>query len=342
MSRSVEYDLNELSNRFSFKEELRKKTILVTGGTGLIGSLTIKFLCYLNKYFDLHINIYSTVRNSEKAYTIATNNEVNWLVGSLDDEIKLDYVDFIIHTACPTQSSYLSSHPVEVINDTITGARNIFELAKKSNAKVVYLSSIEVYGQFFEHKKLDECQHGYIDHLNPRSCYPQSKLLIESLAASYAFEYGVDIKTARLTQTFGSGIATTDNRVFAQFARSAIRGDNIVLHTEGRSSKNYLYTTDAINAIFYILINGERGEAYNVANDETYISIYDLAHFIRDTFNKNIEIITEIDKTKGYAPDTLIDLDTTKIKKLGWCPYVDLKEMFNRLIRYLNETPDEL
>lgn len=335
MNKVVESDLNELSDRFQFASKLKQKSILVTGGTGLIGSLIIEFLCMMNKKLDLTIKIYSTVRSLERALQNGLKDDVNWIVGNLTDEITIDGLDFVIHTACPTQSSFLASHPVEVINETIIGAKNIFELAKKNQAKVVYLSSVEAYGTFVEHKKISEDQYGYINHLSPRSCYPQSKLLIESLVASYAFEYGLDAKTARLTQTLGAGISKFDNRVFAQFARAAIFGDDIILHTEGKSSKNYIYTTDAINAIFFILFYGEKGMVYNVANEDTYISIYDLACFVRDNFNKDIKVLTEIDTTKGYAPDTLIDLDTEKLKKLGWQPFIGLKEMFNRLINYL-------
>lgn len=196
---------------------------------------------------------------------------------------------------------------------------------------------MEIYGQIYEHIKLTENDYGYINHLNPRSCYPESKRLIEAMAASYAFEFGCSIMSARLTQTLGAGISKEDNRVFAQFARSAINGADIVLHTDGKSSKSYVYTTDAINALFYILIKGEKGKAYNVANEDSYISIYDLACFIKDNFNPEIEAVKEIDNTKGYAPDTLADLDTTEIKKLGWTAKVDLKEMFIRLIKYLKD-----
>lgn len=333
----AENDLIDLARKFPFKKELSGKKILITGGTGLIGSLTIKFLCLLNSVYSLGSKVYATARNKEKALTIAGENEVEWIIGNLSDEVKIDAVDFIIHTACPTQSAFLAQHPVEVINDTVMGAKNIFELAKSSKARVVYLSSMEIYGQIFEHKKIKENDYGYINHLNPRSCYPESKRLIEALTASYAFEYGVEIMNARLTQTLGAGIAKNDNRVFAQFARAAINGENIVLHTEGKSAKSYVYTTDAINALFYILFKGEKGTAYNIANETSYISIYDLACFVKDKFNNAIEVVKEIDISKGYAPDTLADLDTTRLKQLGWKATVDLEEMFCRLINYLKE-----
>lgn len=331
-------DLIELVNEFQMKDELRNKKILITGGTGLIGSLTVKFLCLLNSYHSLGIKVYATARNLDKALTIVNNNEIEWLISSLSDELEINSVDYIIHTACPTQSAFLASHPVEVINETVIGARNIFELAKKNNARVVYLSSMEIYGQIFEHKKITENDYGYINHLHPRSCYPESKRLIESLAASYAFEYGSNIMIARLTQTLGAGGAKDDNRVFAQFARSAINNRKIVLHTEGKSSKSYLYTTDAINALFYILLKGEKGKAYNIANENSYISIFDLACFIKENFNSEIEVEKEVDTSKGYAPDTLADLDVTELKRLGWVAKVDLKEMFYRLINYFKES----
>ena len=152
-----------------------------------------------------------------------------------------------------------------------------------------------------------------------------------------AKEYGVPVKIARLTQTFGAGVSAEDNRVFAQFARSIIEGNDIVLHTKGESAKPYCYTTDCVSGILHILLKGKDGEAYNVANQDTYISIKDMALFLKENFNSNIDVIVEEHPEMGYAPVTRLNLLSEKLMSLGWKPSYNLYEMFERLINSLKE-----
>lgn len=331
----LEKDLKELTDSFELSQELQGKTILVTGGTGLIGSLIIRFLLKLKKIKQMDLKIFATARSMEKARLMDFPSGVRWISWDMTTSLEVEEgVDFIIHTACPTQSEYLAQNPVEVIKKTLAGAVSVFEYAKENNAHAVFLSSIEIYGQFDSPTVVSEADYGRIDPLSVRSCYPESKRLIECLAASYAKEYGVDIKIARLTQTFGAGIADNDNRVFAQFARAVIHSEDIILHTDGQSAKSYIYTTDAIRAIFYILLKGTKGEAYNVANKKTYLTILEMAQYMIERFNPAISIRIE-KKSMGYAPDTKINLDTRKLEALGWYCRYDQTEMFERLVESL-------
>ena len=143
------------------------------------------------------------------------------------------------------------------------------------------------------------------------------------------------VKTARLAQTFGAGVTADDNRVFAQFARNIIAGENIVLHTTGELSRCYCYTVDAIEAILFILLKGEDGEAYNVANESTYISIIDMAKFLCKTFNPDIQPVIQLKEGMGYSPMTRLRLSCSKVHQLGWTPRYDMKTMFQRLINSL-------
>ena len=178
---------------------------------------------------------------------------------------------------------------------------------------------------------------GYIDATSPRSCYPLGKRAAEYLCTAYAAEYDVPVKIARLTQTFGAGVSTKDNRVFAQFARSIIEGRNIVMHTKGESAKPYCYTTDCVSAILYILLRGKNGEAYNVANQDTYISIKDMALYLKKNFNPHIDVIVEEHPEMGDAPITKLNLSAEKLMNLGWKPRYDLHQMFEHLIKALKE-----
>ena len=328
-------DLRKFVCEFVFRKELDGKTILITGGTGLIGSIIIRALSSLQDTAGVNVSIIATARSPQKVLDMEFPHGIDWVYQSMEQPLQLRArADYVIHTACPTQSAFLVNHPVEVINSSVTAARNVFEYAKEHGSTVVYLSSIEIYGQLFGMASVDETAYGTVDHMNVRSCYPESKKLIECLAVSYAKEYGTDIRIARLTQTFGAGIDRTDNRVFAQFARSVIASEDIVLHTAGQSAKSYIYTMDAIHALFYILIKGKKGEAYNVANEETFISVYDLAQFVVHHFNPNIQVRIE-KRDMGYAPDTKVNLDTSKLKALGWSCQYGMYQMLDNLIQSL-------
>ena len=140
---------------------------------------------------------------------------------------------------------------------------------------------------------------------------------------------------ARFTQVFGAGISDSENRVFAQFARSIITGTDIEIHTQGLSAKSYCYSIDAVSAVLYILLKGKPGEAYNIANKESYISIRGMADMLRDNFNSKIAVSICPKENQGYAPQTKLKLSTEKIESLGWQPQFDLHQMLERLLLYL-------
>ena len=328
-------DFESFCNRFIFNKEINGRTILVTGGTGLIGSYVLRFLRGVAVKNNLSVKLIGMARNPQKVSDLNFTDEIEWIYMDLNsDKAYPDGIDYIIHTACPTQSQYLISNPVEVILDTISGTRKLLDYCRiHADCSMVYISSVEVYGQIYDRKtKVSESDYGYIDNLNVRSCYPESKRLIECLCSSYAKEYGVRVMIARLTQTIGSEISADDKRVFVQFAKSALKGEDIILHTEGKSSKSYLYITDAVLALMYILLKGQSGRAYNVANEQTYISIYGLAEFVIHNFNNGIKVVIDKSGTWGYAPDTMVDLDTAELRQLGWNADVGLYDMFFRLI----------
>lgn len=151
-------------------------------------------------------------------------------------------------------------------------------------------------------------------------------------------EYGVKVKIARLAQTFGAGILPGENRVFAQFAKSVISGRDIVLHTRGLSEGNYCYTRDCVLGLFIILLCGENGEAYNVANPKSHTTIAEMAHMVADKIsNGKIKVIYDIPKDNvfGYAEDTKMKLNSDKLQALGWTPEIGLEDAYKRMIEQM-------
>lgn len=317
-------------------EELKNKTVMVTGATGLIGQTIVKRL------LDYDARVVAVVRKLEAAEILfGKNNRLEYVVSDVTElEIKKRDVDYIIHAASNTSSRAFIEDPVGVSYTAVEGTRRLLEIAKVCHVKAfVYLSSMEIYGAPNTDDKIDERHESNLNTMAVRSAYPESKRMCENLCASYAAQFGVPSKVVRLTQTFGPGVQYTDGRVFAEFARCAIENRNIILHTKGETKRSYLYTEDAVDAILTVLLNGKPMEAYNAANEETYCSIYDMACLVADKFGQGritVKIEAQEDLTTyGYAPTLHMNLDTTKIRSLGWSPKAGLVDMFEKMIEYM-------
>ena len=314
---------------------LKDEVILVTGATGLIGKALVKEL------INEKATVIAVVRNEGKARGLF-GDKVKYIIG---DVRKADLtgvsVDYIIHAASQTSSKQFVKDPVETISVAIDGTRHLLDFAKTQDhlKRFIYLSTMEVYGTPSTDEKIDESYGTDLDTMSVRTCYPESKRMCENLCASYGAEFGVPVNVMRLTQTFGPGVEKNDGRVFAEFARCAVERKDIVLKTKGETRRSYLYTKDAVSAIITVLEKAIIGEAYNVANEATYCSIYEMAEMVADKIaDGKIKVRIEEDQNneRGFAPELHMNLDTSKIQKLGWKAKIPLQSMFEAMINDWN------
>ena len=346
--RVLQEDLERIADATLPFDEMKGCNILVTGATGLVGSMAVKALACCNRRHDLGMTVLALVRSEEKAAQmlgeLVNRDDIKLVKGDILKPLCIeDKVDYIIHGASVTASKTFVTMPVETIRTALSGTENLLELAKDKQVKsMVYISSMEAFG--ITDPKLESVREedlGYIDVMNVRSSYSESKRMCEVLCASYAHEYQVPVKVARLAQTFGAGVSKDEGRVFAQFAKSAMAGEDIVLHTKGESTGNYCYTADAVDGILTILLKGKNGDVYTVANPSTTIKIKDMAQMVADQLAEGrIQVIFDIPEdalTFGYAPDVAMHLNADKLKGLGWEPQCDLPEMYERLVKSFKE-----
>lgn len=333
----VENDLQLFIEHFPYCDDICGKTFLVTGATGLIGSIFIKCLLRLNEWKGTDVSVIGIARSKEKVLDVFGDAPVVWVCQDMRNPLSLPdvQIDYIVHCASPTSSRFYVENPVETMNTAYIGTDSLLQYAREKGIRsFVYLSSLESYGAIHDDRWITEEECGYISPTDVRSSYSLGKRAVECLCHSYAKEYRVPVKIARLTQTFGAGVSLNDTRVFAQFAKSIIAGKDIEMHTEGKSAKPYCYTIDAVNAIFCILLHGADGEAYNVANASTFISIHDMAEFMIREFNPQCHLTVNVKENMGYAPVTILRLNTEKLENLGWKPLYNLKNMYAKLIDY--------
>lgn len=342
-------DLEDIINRStSALDVINHSTVLVTGATGLIGSLVIKTIYYANVHRNYDIHAIALIRDTEKAARVFGNilkdPNISLTVGDVCQKLKIEHdVDYIIHGANPTASKYFVTHPVETIQSIINGTDNILQLAVEKKIKsMVYLSSMEVYGQVACYKQVvSEKDLGYIDILDTRSSYSEGKRMAECLCVSYSSEYEIPVKIARISRVIGPGIVdNNDSRILTQFARCVAEKRDIALHSTGETLLNYCYTTDAISAIFAILVRGQSGTAYNVSNNKEIYSVRDVAQMLVNEYSyAGIKVVVDIpqdNKTYGYNKVTSHILDNYKIRSIGCQFQVPILKALSRLVSTLS------
>ena len=342
MSRIMEEDIKNILSSDIQWEKLKSAAVLVTGASGMLGTYMLRTLAALNDSEHYDMKLYGLVRHPEKMPE-DLKKRVSLITQSVSREIETDVrFDYIIHAASPASPLIMREDPAGTIAANTLGTYYTLELARKSNAKgYLFISSREIYGQPYEgQREFTEDTYGFVDPLEPRSCYPEGKKAAETMCSCFRQQYGMNTKIARLAHTFGPGMSIDDGRVQADFLRNVIRNEDIVLKSEGLAVRTYTYVSDAVAALFYILLNSQE-LVYNIASEESTVSIRELAQTLVDAYpERNLKLVFDLpkaDENTGCAPFTLGILNSDKIRKLGWKPSYTLKEGLMRTVAYLEE-----
>lgn len=314
---------------------LQSKSILITGASGLICSAFIDRLMDCNEQEKLGINIYAISRNkdyAQKRFQVYWNNPLfTFIQHDVIESFSLDVpIDYILHGASNASPKRYATDPVGTMKANLWGVANMLDLAKEKQARLLYISSGEVYGEGDGYDFM-ETYSGYVDCLNSRACYPSSKRASETLCISYKEQYGVNIVIARPCHIYGTD-TERDDRAFAQFLRNAKAGKNIVLKSKGQQVRSYCHVDDCVSALLYILLRGKNGEAYNIANGESVKSIKELAEMVADL--SKVKVVYDIpsdQELRGYSKVQRAVLDAIKLESLGWQPSISLKNGLKRI-----------
>jgi len=324
-------------------EQFRNRTIIITGSTGLIGSNLVNAIAYNSQKKGLNVHLILPVRNLDAATNLFSWSNAEIMPYELGARLNMEKaVDYIVHLASPTSSIFFTEKPADTMMSNYEGYKALLDWAVIHPVKrFIGLSTMEVYGYPIKGHKVTESELGSFETMNARNSYPIAKIACEALCNSYYVQYGVPAVILRATQTFGPGVKYDDGRVFAQFMRCAIEEKDIVLKSAGLTERPYLYTADAVSAILVSLLRAEPGEAYTVANPDTYCSIKDMAQMVANILADGhikvvFDIAEDIEKL-GYAQTLYMDLDVDKIKKIGWKPTTNLAEMYKRMILCMAE-----
>jgi len=329
-------DINDLiKNHIDLWREFNRKRIFITGATGFIGSFLVKLFMKLSGQginVKLVLLVFSRHEAEQKLGKYFDESRIKLIEQDITSPLEIDSdVDFVIHTASKANPTAYITDPVGTITTNVVGTNNVFKaLLGKHVKKVLYLSSMEVYGKHGENGTISEDVIGVIDSKKIRSCYPLSKSCTENLCFSYSEQYGIPSTVVRLAYIYGAGDNINDPKVVTAFMNDILNGRNIILKSDGVQERTYCYIKDAVFGILVALLKGENKQVYNISSMSNTITIRGIAEIILKLFGNNEQkleqvIPSEFD-TKQFSLVQNNILDNNKIKALGYVESIDIME----------------
>lgn len=318
-------------------EALHGKKVLITGATGLIGTHLIDALMSMGD-----VEIIAVGRSRDKAaarlgeyYDFA---RFCFLEQDVREPFPSDIApDYIIPLASNTHPKAYSEYPADTLLINTLGCQHALDLARRCGATVLYPSTVEVYGNARGTDVFTEDYTGQLNLANARACYPESKRVSEAMCLSYAAEYGIDVKIVRLSRVFGPTMLMSDTKASSQFIQKALSKEDIVLKSDGSQFFSYTYTTDAVTAMLHVMLHGESGVAYNIANPSCDVHLRDFATLCAEAAGTKVVFdLPEESERRGYSIATQAILSSDRLFALGWKPRYDMREALKRTISILD------
>lgn len=325
-SRLWNKDIEEVEETIPELEELNGKNILITGASGLVCSPIVDILLHNNATHNSFIKLYIAGRSAplmKSRFGLLEGRAdivyINYDATRADNEIP-EQIDYIIHGASNASPNVIVKEPVETMLSNYIGIKYLLDYAVSNHVKrVLYVSSSEVYGNKSNNKPYSESEYGSIDILKSRNSYSISKCAAETMCAAYHDEYGVDSVIVRPGHIYGPTASKNDSRVGSAWAYAAAKGENIVMKSDGRQKRSYVYALDCASAILKVLLIGKTGCAYNISNPNSLITISDLGKMLAEFGNVELTVArpNEDDKCM-FNPMTNSTLDSMRLLELGW------------------------
>ena len=309
---------------------MKKKTILVTGGAGFIGSHLCKRLLNENNYVICLDNLFTgTLKNIEEFENNKNFEFVNHDITK--PYFSDDNIDEIYNLACPASPIHYQSNPIKTVKTCTIGVINMLGLAKKNNAKILQASTSEVYGDPEIHPQKED-YNGNVNPLGYRSCYDEGKRCAETLFMDYKREHNLNIRIVRIFNTYGPNMKKNDGRVVSNFILQALKGEDITIHGDGSQTRSFQFIDDLVEGLMKMM-NSDFVGPVNLGNP-IELSMKDLATMVIRLTNSSSNIIYKElpeDDPKRRRPD--INLAKSI---LDWSPIIDLETGLKKTINYFN------
>ena len=311
-------------------EKNNKKTILITGGAGFIGSHLCKRLLSNGHKVICLDNLFTG--SEQNILEFRSNNDFKFIKHDIENTIFLDNIDEIYNLACPASPIHYQSNPIKTTKTCTIGVINLLELAKRNNAKILQASTSEVYGDPNVHPQ-NEKYWGNVNPVGIRSCYDEGKRCAETLFMDYRREHKLNTRIVRIFNTYGPNMNINDGRVVSNFITQALNADDITMYGDGNQTRSFQYVDDLIDGMIK-LMGSSYFEPVNLGNP-IEMKMKDLALYILKLTNSNSKIVFKelpMDDPKRRKPN--IDLAKSK---LNWVPSVSIELGLTKTISYFRD-----
>lgn len=316
-------------------DKIRNKSVLITGATGMVCSTLVDVFSLLNREYGMGIQLIlagrSKGRIQKRFQDVLDDEDYYFLDYDATKEQNIDIqVDYIIHGAGNANPAIYAKQPIETLLGNIIGLNSMLNVARKNHgSRLLYISSSEVYGNRTQESSepFREDEYGYVDILNPRACYPNGKRTAETLCICYGQEFDVNTVIVRLGHIYGPSITNADTRASAAFTRDVVDGRDIIMKSNGAQLRSYCFTLDCASAILTVLLIGERGNAYNISNKNSIVTIREMAEELAKAGGCKVVFDNPSnEERKSYNLMSTSALSSEKIERLGWKAEFDLSE----------------
>lgn len=330
---------------------LAGKTILLSGATGMIGKCIIDLIM---QYNHTHmggepIRLIALSRNGQSAKMRLAeywNEEsFSYIACDVNQEIpECGQADYIIHAASNTHPLQYSQDSIGTITANVIGTKNLLDYAVgHKTERFCFVSSVEVYGE--NRGDVDRFREDYLGYLNCntlRAGYPESKRVGETLCNAYGQTHQLDFVIPRPSRVYGPTMLSSDSKAIAQFIKKAAAGEDIILKSAGKQLYSYTYAQDAAIGILAVLLKGKSGEAYNISDPESEVTLRQITEWLAEDNGVKVTFeIPDVTEQAGYSTATKALLDTEKITELGWKPQTHMREGLAQTVRSLRENRQE-
>mgnify|MGYP001162803341 CR=1 FL=1 len=344
MNLFLQNDIDEILNLASRElNSLRDKKILLAGGKGFLGRYFSEVIHQYNKLHERKINLILIDNFSSSNDDLDENSEtknINFINGdicNLNTLKNLKDFDYIIHAAGIASPFYYRSKPLQTIDVSINGSRNLLEMSKKFGSKFIFFSSSEIYGDPDPKKiPIQESYRGNVSTLGPRACYDESKRLGETLCYVYNSYSNVHTNIIRPFNIYGPGMQENDYRVMPNFASKIKSNQNLKLYGSAKQTRTFCYITDAMTGFLRVILLGKFGEIYNIGNQLNEISMINLVK-IFDKILKKRNKYKLINYPKNYPADEPMRRCPNinkAIQDTKYNPKVSVEEGVYRVLKY--------
>jgi len=312
----------------------KRMRILVTGGAGFVGSHLVDRLMYQGHDVIVADNLFTGSRKNIQHWI--GHPHFTMMVTDITEPLRVE-VDRIFHLACPASPPHYQYNPIKTIKTSTTGTLNMLGLAKRLRARILFTSTSEVYGDPKEHPQ-KESYHGNVNPIGPRACYDEGKRVAETMMYAYQAQANVDVRVARIFNTFGPRMNPYDGRVVSNFIIQALQSKDITVYGNGKATRSFQYVDDLVNGLLQ-LMESDYDQPCNLGNPDEY-TIKEFAELVVSQIDSNSTIV--------YKPKTTDDPQQRKPdisvanKNIGWKPVVSVKEGLKKTIDYFSKELGEV